>query len=95
MPRENMDIARWSQLMTLLRNIDGKIDKLDEQMQAMRAQASLIEGMLTEDDDDDAEDEEPDTDDEDFIDDGEEEADEDEDEEEDAALTSHTSSSAQ
>jgi hypothetical protein len=98
------EIAQWSRLFAVLGNLDTKLSKLDEQMQAVREQQSMMMGKLEEiegelawedDEDEDEDDEEDDS----FIDDGSEESEGEESEDEESeeseyAPTSESGSSA-
>ena len=70
---ENHSIAQWSRLFAVLENLKGKLDKLDDQLQTVREQQSLMMGRLEDieeslawEDDGEDDDEEDDS----FIDDG-------------------------
>ena len=43
---ENHSIAQWSRLFAVLENLKGKLDKLDDQLQTVREQQSLMMGRL-------------------------------------------------
>ena len=77
---DSTQIAQWSRLFSMLDNLKGKLDKLDDQLQAAREQQSLMMGRLETiedavlwEDDDEEDDDEMEDDDDSFIDDGTEE----------------------